>query len=343
VDENHEFITGVSQSEDTDERNYNYYMEENEVITEENEGNEVIASDEAAAAPLAIIQEPEEETLVDGSDNSGEEEANTGVANEPSGETLQLNITPVPSETTDENGTEVSADAVSEGEAASEEVSTDGDESSESSRPPPEAMLGRGQPHARETKHAKMRAYECRRRASYEKKLKSSILYWKSFRDLLYKSLEETRRAEGIVRATAHANKVYGDHMMCIFENALEWDGTPILDTKRKKQVMEERAAREKEQTTGASEKSKLQMGEAAYNELVEQRSTLVHTLIASNSDIGERYRENAKAMFNEILPKFTSLRKELENEIRDIKKLGDFLITEMTKSFADVNSIWGT
>eukprot|EP00978_Attheya_sp_CCMP212_P013250 scaffold33345_cov45-Attheya_sp.AAC.1 len=340
VDENHEFITGVSHSEDTDERNYNYYMEENEE-------NEVIASDEAAAAQLAAIQEPED-ALSD--DNSGEEEANTGVANETSGEGIQLNIATIPSETPDENVSEVSVDAALEGEAAPEEETTEGetegDESSEvaseaSSHPPPEPVLGRDQPHARETKHAKMRAYECRRRASYEKKLKSSILYWKSFRDLLYKSLEETRRAEGIVRATAQANRVYGEHMMCIFENSLEWDGAPILDTKRKKKLTEERAAREKEQTSGASEEGKLQMGEAAYNELVEQRSTLVHTLIASNSDIAERYRENAKAMFNEILPKFTSLRKELENEIRDIKKLGDFLITEMTKSFADVNSIW--
>ncbi len=92
----------------------------------------------------------------------------------------------------------------------------------------------------RSATHAKLCAYEAKRRAAYEAKLQSSFLYWHAFRTLMHDSLLETQKAYLLVRGWNHASKTYGDSMASIKVWCIdEKEGAPIIDEKRKKKVLE--------------------------------------------------------------------------------------------------------
>ena len=92
----------------------------------------------------------------------------------------------------------------------------------------------------RSATHAKLCAYEAKRRAAYEAKLQSSFLYWHAFRTLMHDSLLETQKAYLLVKGWNHASKLYGDSMASIKEWCIdEREGVPIIDAKKKKKFLE--------------------------------------------------------------------------------------------------------
>ena len=92
----------------------------------------------------------------------------------------------------------------------------------------------------RSATHAKLCAYEAKRRTAYESKLQSSSLYWHAFRTLMHDSLLETQKAYLLVRGWNHASKIYGDSMASMKDWCIdEKEGVPIIDGKKKKKFLE--------------------------------------------------------------------------------------------------------
>ena len=141
----------------------------------------------------------------------------------------------------------------------------------------------------RSATHAKLCAYEAKRRAAYESKLQSSFLYWHAFRTLMHDSLLETQKAYLLVRGWNHASKIYGDSMAsmkvwCIDEK----EGVPIIDDKRKKKVLE---------------RSSLATADY-YRE--EQCGSIIHNMADVAGLAAGQYDEMVNYMNTEVLPELS-------------------------------------
>ena len=99
--------------------------------------------------------------------------------------------------------------------------------------------------HTDETRaasHAKLRAYEATRRASYATKLSSSRIYWQSVRDMCHDSIAETVRAEQTFKGFVHLNDGYATFLQAASDNMLDDGGMPVLDARRRKKLEELRS-----------------------------------------------------------------------------------------------------
>lgn len=96
-------------------------------------------------------------------------------------------------------------------------------------------------PKQRSISFADLRSYESKRRTIYLKKLKSSSIYWKAFRDTLSKAYEEIERAEILIRGSAVANKTYADYLTAAADDRLDYSGLPMTDEKKARRYRKEK------------------------------------------------------------------------------------------------------
>jgi len=167
----------------------------------------------------------------------------------------------------------------------------------------------------RDEAHEKLRAYESCRRSSFEGKLNSSMLYWKSFLELMASSVEETARAANLIRAHAIADETYSTHMEAIYENMLETNGKPIVDDRKKKKIL---ATRSNTETV-----------------------SILMKLLESHAVLADGYAENAQALNEEILPELDSLAEDLASQVAMIEVLGDAILGDLKVSEKEVQNNW--
>jgi len=214
---------------------------------------------------------------------------------------------------------------------------------------------------ARATSHSKMRAYEAKRRAAYKQKLASSSLYWRSFRDLLNASVEETERAESIVKGQAVANEAYAVAMAAAYEDTFDDDGKPVTDPKKKKKLFETRmkkraagstkmlslseaagAIMSSRQTTDGTSNAGAALSDlSSIEQASERRGSLLASVIESHSILADRYDEHSTFLREEIIPPLFQLCENLIVEVETIEKLGDAIIDELTAAEKEVADAW--
>uniref|UniRef100_A0A7S4IAT0 PH domain-containing protein n=1 Tax=Odontella aurita TaxID=265563 RepID=A0A7S4IAT0_9STRA len=215
----------------------------------------------------------------------------------------------------------------------------------------------------RATSHSRLRAYEAKRRSAYTSKLGSSSLYWRSFRDLLHSSLEETERAEVLVLGNAMANRAYSVAMACAAEDALDDDGRPVLDPKKRKKLKERRekiradrrgygkgaadgtgggaATLQGETEEGRRRGSALRSPTPSQDASLEKRGTMLHSLVESHGILAERFAENAKFVHEEMAMEIGNLRDDLNGEVETMEKLGDAILDELEEAEHEVDRAW--
>lgn len=213
--------------------------------------------------------------------------------------------------------------------------------------PPPPPPVVVGMDSARRTAwHNKLRAYEANRRSSHATKITSSSLYWRSFRALIHSSVEETKRAERMIRANITADATYAQYMKAAFLNILNDDGTPILDEKRKQRALKER---ENESSGGggvaspssnaAISPTSKSFGTSATSS--DPRSSLLKSLMDSHSVMADRFDESASLMEKEILPQLVKLREKLEEEVKVHETLGNAFLEYLEGADNAVIETW--
>ena len=233
------------------------------------------------------------------------------------------------SDDSEENNEEEDLDEVSV-ESSQQEG---GDSPTEKKAPPPpfEAV----NPKTRASVHDKLRAYESLRRTSFQAKLESSSLYWRSFRDLLQSSVHETARAERLILGTAKAHRSYADAMQASYEDGfLDKRGQVVLDQKRQKRLSEQRV----EATSGSPIKTAQPMALTAE----ERKANMLTSIMDAQLALAKKFGENSNEMEEEIASEVTKLRVELQEKVASIRVLGDAILLELEKTEAEVSEAWG-
>ena len=208
-----------------------------------------------------------------------------------------------------------------------------GDSSSEEKKAPPpfEAV----NPKHRASVHDKLRAYESRRRTSFQAKLESSSLYWRSFRDLLQSSVHETARAERLIIGTAKAHQSYSDAMQASYQDGfLDKRGQVVLDPKRQKKLAEQRV----ESVSSAPSKTAQPMALTAD----ERKANMLTSIMEAQLSLSKKFGENAQEMQDEIATEVTKQRVELQEKVAGIRVLGDAILQELEITEAEVSEAWG-
>jgi len=215
----------------------------------------------------------------------------------------------------------------------SESVQTGGDSSMEKKEPPPpfEAVNSK----TRASVHDKLRAYESRRRTSFQAKLESSSLYWRSFRDLLQSSVHETARAERLILGTARAHRSYANAMKASYEDGfLDKRGHVVTDQKKQKRLAEQRV----EGTSISSSPTAQPMALTPE----ERKANMLTSIMEAQLSLSKKFGENAAEMEDEIATEVTKQRVELEGKVANIRMLGDAILLELEKTEAEVSEAWG-
>lgn len=203
---------------------------------------------------------------------------------------------------------------------------------------------------ARTYSHSKLRSYESRRRAAYGSKLSSSSLYWRSFRELVKRSLAETRRAERIILSRVLASEAFAAHMQAIHDDVLEEDtGRPITDPKKKKKFLAKREKERKKESgvsssdvkeEKSSSPSSFTLGES-NGVLEDKHGSLLKPLIDSHGVLANRYNESTKIIREQVTEEISNLRKQLEDKIMTMEALGDAIMEELEAAEEEVMEAW--
>jgi hypothetical protein len=179
--------------------------------------------------------------------------------------------------------------------------------------------------------HDKLRAYEARRRLAYASKFESSSLHWKSFRDLLAASVQETGRAQRLVLGTSRAHQLYADGLQAMYEDIfLDERGNVILKPKQQKKLSMTRKLPERKLSSNADES-----GPARGSCLIPIRE--------AQHVMAERFGENARNMDVEIADEIGHLFDELKVKVGNMELLGDAILAELEETEQEVAEAWGT
>jgi len=243
----------------------------------------------------------------------------------------------------------------SNGEVAPTVVTTDneekennkGDELSEDYPPPFEPKLNSDRTHA----HYKLRCYESRRRQAYGSKISSSSLYWRSFRDLINDSLEETLLAERIVSANVVALDQYAIHMKAIHDDKLTEEFEPILDVKGRNPAKTK--SNPNNITINSCTSDDMEDGEkgkkfklGALDDLPDSErfgksGKMLDSIVQSHLVLSDRYNESATAMKKEVCDEMTNLREQLEQQVSTKKALGNAILMQLEAAEKEVVKAW--
>ena len=208
---------------------------------------------------------------------------------------------------------------------------------------------------------SKLRAYEAARRSAYRTKLASSSLYWRSFRELLHASIEETERAEQILKASAESNTAYAISLRAAHNDTLDEQGRPVVDPKKRKKLMEGRERRREKASAGpagtllASPESETDDGgksksaAAAVSKLhVPDKSFsgtgngILDALVESQGVMADRFAEYAKYVYDEAVPEIVEIRQALVMEVTLMEKMGDAIQEDLDAAEREVHDAWG-
>jgi hypothetical protein len=211
---------------------------------------------------------------------------------------------------------------------------------------------------SRTTSLSKLRAYEAARRSAYKSKLASSSLYWRSFRELLHSSIEETERAEQIFKASAESNTAYAISLRAAHNDTLDEQGRPVVDPKKRKKLIEGREKRREKASAGpagtltaeeSSDKgkktaatSKLHVPDKSFDRQSSAKGDgILDALIESQGKLADRFSEYAKYVYDEAVPEIVEIRQALVMEVTLMEKLGDAIQEELDAAEQEVHDAW--
>ena len=188
--------------------------------------------------------------------------------------------------------------------------------------------------------HDKLRTYESQRRLAYKGKFETSTLHWKSYRDLLAASVQETARAQRIVMGTSRAHQLYSDALKAIYEDVfLDDKGNPMLREKQQKKLYASRKPSNAANTRRSSLTGSTHGHGGSGNG---SNSSLVFASVRQAQHVfSDRFGENAKNMDVEIGDEILRLVDDLKVQCNAMEQLGDAILAELEKTEIEVAAAW--
>jgi hypothetical protein len=210
-----------------------------------------------------------------------------------------------------------------------------------------------------------LRSYEAKRRSIYASKLKSTSIYWRSYRKVLTDSYQETDRMENLIRGAFLANQAYVKFLRAAAEDRLDHNGKPV-EGKRVSKMQMERQKRGVSLQGGLTMKAALDAagvevkknaqdhptGNGTTTTTAEDKGTsdsnhglaedtMIRNLITSHATMADVFQENINFVKDVTLVKIVELRKELEAEVHVMSALGDATLYELNRAEKDVQKAW--
>ena len=208
--------------------------------------------------------------------------------------------------------------------------------------------------HTDETRaasHAKLRAYEATRRASYATKLSSSGIYWQAVRDMCHDSIAETVRAEQVFKGCVHLNDVYATFLEASSDNMLNDAGLPVLDARRRKKLEESRSPAAKSPKKGDDHPDGADTETADNNEEAkadapekkEQSGTggVLDSLFVSQRAMSAKFAEFSAFIEQDAVPEIAKIKESLVMQVEIFEKLGDAIVENMEAAEKEVADAW--
>lgn len=213
-----------------------------------------------------------------------------------------------------------------------------------------------------------LRSYEAKRRSIYASKLKSTSIYWRSYRKVLTDSYQETDRVENLIRGAFVANQEYAKFLRAAAEDRLDHNGKPV-EGKRVSKMQMERQKRGVSLQGGLTMKAALDAARVEVKKNTQEHSkgngtttktttgedkgtldsnhgmtedTMIHNLVTSHATMADVFQENINFVKDVTLVKIVELRKELEAEVHVMSALGDATLYELNRAEKDVQKAWG-
>ena len=181
--------------------------------------------------------------------------------------------------------------------------------------------------------HDKLRTYESQRRLAHASKFETSTLHWKSYRDLLAASVQETARAQRIVMGTSRAHQLYSEALTAMYEDVfLDEKGNTMLKEKQQRKFYQVRKPSTRRIVSRTSLTGSSSDGSAVFASIRQAQHVFA-----------ERFGENAKNMDVEIGEEVGRLVEELKAQCSGMEKLGDAILAELEKTEQEVAAAWST
>lgn len=326
-------------SEEAQETTVPVEKEEDEIKTdvkeEETEETEAVTAEptETAAADAdkaAATDEPPNEEAADSHSPSVQEEEREEPQLQAEGERVSEYSEEEEAEAGDDIIQDIVLDAAQKGGDSSHEQ----EKLQQHAPPPPFEPVDEKD---RSSVHEKLRSFESRRRTSFQAKLESSSLYWRSFRDLLQSSVHETARAERLVLGTAKAHQSYAEAMQASYEDGfLDKKGNVVLNQKKQKRLADQRVIDISPSRKDLPKHLPLVLTEE------ERKANMLIGIMESQLELARKFGENAREMEQEIASELTQLRTDLEVKVTGINTLGDAILSELEKTETEVSEAWG-
>jgi hypothetical protein len=153
-------------------------------------------------------------------------------------------------------------------------------------------------------------------------------LYWKSYRDLLSASLQETGRTQRLVLGTCRAHQIYSDAMKAMYEDVFLDEKGNVANEKQQKRIasLRKKPGRNKLPSKGDDAKN----------------CSVLAEIRESQQIVAQRFGENAKNMDEEISEAIGSLLEDLKQQSSTLERLGSSILSELEKTEQEVTQAWG-
>ena len=178
----------------------------------------------------------------------------------------------------------------------------------------------------------KLREYEMKRRLAYASKYDSMALYWKSHRDLLSASLQETGRAQRLVLGSSRAHQLYSNAMTAMHQDVFLDEKGNVTNEKQQKRLATSRKKNLRRIPSNRTEDTSEQEDISLLKEVRESHLTMA-----------KLFGENARNMDEEISQEIGELLVSLKENFGKIESLGSSILEELEKTEEEVTKAWGT
>jgi len=179
------------------------------------------------------------------------------------------------------------------------------------------------------SQHVRLREYETKRRIAYTSKYDSISLYWKSYKDLLSASIQETGRVQRLIVGTSRAHQLYADAMIAMHNDTFLDDKGSIANKNQQK-----RLAPNRNLVVQSIEDGNIYKGS--------KKSSVLKEVREGQKSLGDKFAESANNMNEELADAVVTMHEEIRTNFTAMEQLGTSILKELERTEQEVNQAWG-
>ena len=179
--------------------------------------------------------------------------------------------------------------------------------------------------------HNGLIAWESKRRTDTSERLVKYSEWWSELKGLVERGMEEVDFAERFVSGFSKAGILFADVTQTVCDDALlnDDEGIAFSSSIIPNHIQKKWNAQESpiESNDPSSDFGK---------------STLLTSILATQLDLAQNFRDTSSHINEEIMPELQDLRQNISMSVMDYEQLGDGILSELRRSEIELKNIWG-